>query len=70
MSTHTQIEQLESAIHKCAQVLAESHLSAAQAQRDKMLAESAKRLRRREEREIEMAKAEAEQEYRRLVRAR
>jgi len=69
MSTHTQIEQLESAIHKRAQVLAESHLSAAQAQREKMLAESAKRLRRREEREIEMAKAEAEQEYRRIVQA-
>jgi len=69
MNTNTQIEQLENAIHQRAQVLHDSHFAAAQQQREKILAESAKRLQQHEEREIEMAKAAAEQEYRRRVQA-
>jgi len=69
MNTDSQIEQLENAIHKRAQVLHDSHFAAAQEQREKILAESAKRLQQHEEREIEMAKAAAEQEYRRRVQA-
>lgn len=69
MSTNTQLEQLESAIRKRAQTLADTHLSAAQQQREKICADAAKRLRQREERETEIAKAAAEQEYRRRVQA-
>ncbi len=64
-----QLEQLENAIHQRAQTLADTHLQAAAEQRDKILADSAKRLQQREEREIEIAKAAAEQEYRRHVQA-
>lgn len=69
MKTETQLEQLENAIQKRAQSLADSHLKAAQQQRDKIIADATKRLRLREEREIEIAKAAAEQEYRRRVQA-
>jgi V/A-type H+-transporting ATPase subunit E len=69
MSTETQLEQLESAIRQRAQTLADSHLQAAQQQIDNILTESSKRIQQREERETEIAKAAAEQEYRRRVQA-
>jgi V/A-type H+-transporting ATPase subunit E len=69
MNTNTQLEQLESAIRQRSQTLADNQLQAAQQERDKILAESAKRLQQREERETEIAKAAAEQEYRRRVQA-
>jgi V/A-type H+-transporting ATPase subunit E len=69
MSTETQLEQLESAIRQRAQSLADTHLQTAQQQREKILMDSAKRLQHAEEREIEIAKAAAEQEYRRRVQA-
>jgi len=65
----SQLEQLEMTIRQRAQALADNHLQAAQQERDKILAESDKRLQQREEREIEIAKAAAEQEYRRRVQA-
>jgi len=65
----SQLEQLEMTIRQRAQALADKHLQAAQQERDKILAESDKRLQQREEREIEIAKAAAEQEYRRRVQA-
>ena len=69
MNTETQLEQLENAIRKQAQSLADSHLNAAQQQCDKIVADAAKRLQQREERETEIAKVAAEQEYRRQVQA-
>jgi V/A-type H+-transporting ATPase subunit E len=69
MTTNTQLEQLESAIRQRAQTLADNHLQAAQQERDKILADSAKRIQQREERETEIAKVAAEQEYRRRVQA-
>jgi len=69
MSTNTQLEQLENAIRKRAQVLADTHLSDAQQQREKILAQSNQRLTKREERETEIAKVAAEQEYRRRLQA-
>jgi V/A-type H+-transporting ATPase subunit E len=69
MSTETQLQQLESAIRKRAQSLADNHLSAAQQKHDQILAEATKRLNKREERETEIAKAAAEQAYRRRVQA-
>ena len=69
MSTETQLEQLENAIRQRSQSLADSHIKAAQQQRDKILADSNKRLRQREERETEVIQMAAEQEYRRQVQA-
>ncbi|RKZ35580.1 MAG: V-type ATP synthase subunit E [Gammaproteobacteria bacterium] len=69
MSTNIQLEQLENAIRKRAQVLADSHLSDAQQQREQIFAKNNKNLTKREERETEIAKAAAEQEYRRLMQA-
>jgi V/A-type H+-transporting ATPase subunit E len=69
MTTETQLEQLENAIRQRAKTLADNHLQAAQQQRDKILAESNQRLRLREERETEIAKTAAEQEFRRRVQA-
>jgi V/A-type H+/Na+-transporting ATPase subunit E len=69
MSTETQLQQLESAIRKRAQNLADNQLSAAQQKHDQILADATKRLNKREEREIEIAKAAAEQAYRRRVQA-
>jgi V/A-type H+-transporting ATPase subunit E len=63
------LEQLESAIRQQAENIANSHLQAAQQQAEQILAESAKRLRQREEREREIAQAAADQEYRRRVQA-
>lgn len=69
MTTNSQLEQLEIAIHQRAQTLADSHLQAAAEQREKILADSAKRQRVREKRDTEIAKGAAEQEYRRHVQA-
>lgn len=69
MNTETQLEQLENAIRDRATHLAETQLRNAQQQRDKILADTSKRLQLREERETEMAKVAAEQEYRRQVQA-
>lgn len=68
-ATDSQIEKLEQAILQRAQTLADSHLSSADQQRQKIMADSAKRLRRREEQATAEAKAAAEQEYHRLVQA-
>ncbi len=69
MSTNTQLEQLETAILNQAQTLSQSHLQAGQQQSDKILADSAKRLQQREQRETAIAEIAAEQEYRRRVQA-
>ncbi|HIE02705.1 MAG TPA: V-type ATP synthase subunit E [Thiotrichaceae bacterium] len=69
MSTETQLQQLESAIRKRAQTLADNQLLAAQQKHDQILADATKRLNKREERETEIAKAAAEQAYRRRVQA-
>lgn len=69
MNANTQLEQLESAIRQRAQTLADNHRQTAQQQREKILADSAKRLRQREEQATEIAKAAAEREYRRQVQA-
>ena len=68
MSTN-QLEQLETAILTQAQTLAQSYLQAGQQQSDKILADSKKRLQQREQRETEIAKIAADQEYRRRVQA-
>jgi V/A-type H+-transporting ATPase subunit E len=69
MNSEAQLEQLEKAIQQRAQSLVDSHLQTAKQQREKILEESARRLVKREERENELAKAAAEQEYRRRVQA-
>ncbi|RKZ52473.1 MAG: V-type ATP synthase subunit E [Candidatus Parabeggiatoa sp. nov. 3] len=69
MSTETQLQQLESAIRKRAQTLADNQLAAAQQKHDQILADATKRLNKREERETEIAKAASEQAYRRRVQA-
>jgi V/A-type H+-transporting ATPase subunit E len=69
MSITTPVEQLEQAILKRAQDLAESHSLAAQQQKAQILAEAAKRHQLRENHETEIAKAAAEQQYRRRVQA-
>jgi V/A-type H+-transporting ATPase subunit E len=69
MTIETSLEQLENAIRKRAQNLVETHFRNAQQQRTQILAEATKRLRLREERETELAKTVAEQEYRRRVQA-
>ena len=66
---NTQVEQLENAIHTRDTTLADNHLQAAHEQRDKILAESAKRIQQSEKRETEIAKASAEQAYHRRVQA-
>ena len=63
------LEQLESAIRQQADNLANSHLEAAQQKAEQILADSAKRLQKREEREREIAEVSANQEFRRRVQA-
>ncbi|MCK5716858.1 MAG: hypothetical protein KAH77_05155 [Thiomargarita sp.] len=65
----SQVEQLENAIQQRAKTLANAHLQAAHEQRDKILADSTKRLQLREKREIDIAKSAADQDYRRRVQA-
>jgi V/A-type H+/Na+-transporting ATPase subunit E len=69
MSVATPVEQLEQAILKRAQDLANSHLVAAQQQKARIVAESTKRQQLRENHETDIAKAAAEQQYRRNVQA-
>jgi len=69
VTTDTQITQLEKAIYKRAQILADTHLHAARQQCDRILVESNRRLREQEEREIAVAKVAADQSYRRHVQA-
>ncbi len=69
MSIATPVEQLEQAILKRAQDLVESHSLATQQQKAQILAEAAKRHQLRENHETEIAKAAAEQQYRRRVQA-
>ncbi len=69
-ATDSQIEKLEQAILQRAQTLADNHLSSAEQQRQKIIADSTKRLRLREEQITAEAKVAAEQEYHRLVQAR
>jgi len=69
VSTDTQITQLEKAIYKRAQILADTHLHAARQQCDRILVETNRRLRQQEDREINIAKVAADQAYRRHVQA-
>lgn len=69
MTNHAQLEQLENAIRNRAQTLANSYLQAAHQQREQILTEVNKRLAKQEARAIEIAKAAAEQAYRRKVQA-
>jgi len=69
MNSETQLQQLETAIQQRAQNLVDSHLQTAKQQCEKILEESARYLAKREEQENEVAKAEAEQAYRRQVQA-
>ncbi|MEZ5671178.1 MAG: V-type ATP synthase subunit E family protein [Thiotrichaceae bacterium] len=69
MSVATPVEQLEQAILKRAQDLANSHLLAAQQQKAQIVATSMKRQQLRENHETEIAKAAAEQQYRRKVQS-
>jgi V/A-type H+-transporting ATPase subunit E len=69
MDTNQQLERLESAILQRAQVLAEAQQHAGQQQREKILADAAKRLRQQEERELATAQIAAERIYQRRVQA-
>jgi V/A-type H+-transporting ATPase subunit E len=69
VSTDTQITQLEKAIYKRAQTLADTHLHAARQHCDRILVDANRRLRQQEEREIALAKVAADQTYRRHVQA-
>ncbi len=69
MTTNTQLEQLENAILKRAQVLADAQLQDAQQQCNQIQQDLNKRLQRREEHEIESAKAAADKVCRRHVQA-
>lgn len=69
MTTNTQLEQLENAILKRAQTLADAQLHDAQQQCEQIQQEFNQRLQRREEHEINLAKAVAEKIYRRHVQA-
>lgn len=69
MSTDIQITQLEKAIYKRAQLLADTHLHAARQHCDRILVEANRRLRQQEEKEVALAKVAADQAYRRRVQA-
>jgi len=69
MTTNTQLEQLENAILKRAQTLANAQLQDAQQQCNQIQQDLNKRLQQREEREIELAKTAADKVYRRHVQA-
>jgi len=63
------LEQLETAIRQRAENMAKTHLQSAQQKAEQILADSAKGLQQREEREREIAQSAANQEYRRRVQA-
>jgi V/A-type H+-transporting ATPase subunit E len=64
-----QVDDLESAILARANRLADEYRQRAQRSRDNILQEASDRLRLREEREVLMAKADAERSYRRKVQS-
>ncbi len=67
MSPEDQVTALEKAILERAQTLADEHSDQARRARERILADSAERLRLMEDREVLVAKARAEREYRRQV---
>ncbi len=69
MSPDDQVSALESAIIERAQNLADEHIKQASRARERIMEDSAERLRLLEEKEILVAKAKAEREYRRKVQA-
>ncbi len=69
MSPDNQVAALEKAILERARSLAEEHLKQAGRARERIMDDSAERLRLLEEKEILVAKARAEREYRRKVQA-
>lgn len=69
MNPNDQVASLEQAIFERAKVLADEHLRQAQRARERILADSADRLRLLEEKEVLFAKNRAEREYRRLVQS-
>ncbi len=69
MSPEDQVAALEKAILERAQSLADEHLKHASQARERILEDSAERMRLLEEKEILVAKAKAEREYRRRVQA-
>ncbi len=69
MSPDDQVAALEKAILERARSLAEEHFKQANRARERIMEDSAERLRLLEEKEILVAKAKAEREYRRRVQA-
>lgn len=69
MESETQITQLEQALVQQAETLAREHRQNAEAARERILSESAEKLKLAGEREILMAKAEAERQVRRQIQA-
>ncbi len=69
MSPDDQVAALEKAILERAQSLADEHHKQAGRARERIMVDSAERLRLLEEKEILVAKAKAEREYRRKVQA-
>ncbi len=69
MNPNDQVASLEQAIFERAKILADEHLRQAQRARERILTDSADRLRLMEEKEMLLAKNRAEREYRRLVQS-
>jgi V/A-type H+-transporting ATPase subunit E len=69
MNPNDQIGALEQAIFERARTLADEHLRQAQRARERILADSADRLRLLEEKETLLAKSRAEREFRRRVQS-
>lgn len=69
MSPDDQVAALEKAIFERAKSLADEHLKQANRARERIMADSAERLRLLEEKEVLVAKAKAEREFRRRVQA-
>lgn len=69
MNPNDQVASLEQAIFERAKILADEHLRQAQRARERILTDSADRLRLLEEKEMLLAKNRAEREYRRLVQS-
>jgi V/A-type H+-transporting ATPase subunit E len=69
MSREAQVSELEAALLARARTLADEHLRAAKAARERIVAQSAEKLRLKEEKEVLAAKQLAEKQYRRKVQA-
>lgn len=69
MNPTDQVASLEQAIFERAKTLADEHLRQAQRARERILTDSADRLRLIEEKEMLLAKNRAEREYRRMVQS-